>query len=137
MFSIFRNTLFVLSVLPSLAWAQSPVTYAATVADLDTPGSWTPLQPFDSYTRVLPEPEPRPAPAAGLPNILVILCDDLGYGDTALTGHPVIETPVIDNLRTQGAFCISKTSMSASVMPPVRPATTPVWNTSTSRSAGS
>ena len=38
-------------------------------------------------------------------NILVILCDDLGYGDTSLSGHPVIQTPRIEALRKQSAFC--------------------------------
>jgi len=36
------------------------------------------------------------------PNILVILCDDLGYGDLACYGHPQIKTPHIDHLASQG-----------------------------------
>lgn len=36
------------------------------------------------------------------PNFLVILCDDLGYGDLACFGHPSIETPNLDRLAAQG-----------------------------------
>lgn len=36
------------------------------------------------------------------PNILVILCDDLGYGDLACYGQPYIQTPHIDRLASQG-----------------------------------
>lgn len=36
------------------------------------------------------------------PNIVVILCDDLGYGDLSTFGHPVIETPNLDQLAEDG-----------------------------------
>ncbi len=36
------------------------------------------------------------------PNIIVFLCDDLGYGDLASYGHPHIETPNIDKLAKTG-----------------------------------
>lgn len=36
------------------------------------------------------------------PNILFILCDDMGYGDLACYGQPYIQTPNIDRLASQG-----------------------------------
>lgn len=36
------------------------------------------------------------------PNFLVILCDDLGYGDLGCYGHPRIRTPHLDRLAGQG-----------------------------------
>ena len=80
------------------------------------------LQPFAAYTRTLPEEEASPTPAAGLPNILFIMCDDLGYGDTGFTGHPAIETPAIDTLRTEGAFCTNYYS-AANICSPSRAST--------------
>lgn len=48
---------------------------------------------------------PRAAMAAGgdeRPNILVILTDDLGYGQLGYTGNPIIKTPNIDALSRRG-----------------------------------
>jgi len=36
------------------------------------------------------------------PNIVVILCDDLGYGDLECYGHPHIKTPNLNSLAEQG-----------------------------------
>ncbi len=40
--------------------------------------------------------------SADNPNIIVILCDDLGYGDLGVHGHPHIQTPHIDELANSG-----------------------------------
>ena len=36
------------------------------------------------------------------PNIILIYCDDLGYGDLGITGHPNIRTPNIDKMAVNG-----------------------------------
>jgi arylsulfatase A len=40
--------------------------------------------------------------AATRPNFLVILCDDLGWGDLASYGHPQIQTPHLDRMAKEG-----------------------------------
>ena len=45
---------------------------------------------------------PQPFVAADRPNIVVLLCDDLGYGDLGCYGHPHIRTPHLDQLAKNG-----------------------------------
>jgi arylsulfatase A len=39
------------------------------------------------------------------PNIIVILADDLGWGDLGCYGHPVIRTPHLDRMAREGMRC--------------------------------
>lgn len=39
---------------------------------------------------------------ARTPNVIVIFCDDLGYGDLACFGHPTISTPNLDQMAAEG-----------------------------------
>ncbi|PQV48973.1 arylsulfatase A [Jejuia pallidilutea] len=43
-----------------------------------------------------------PSLANTQPNIVVLLCDDLGYGDLSSFGHPIIETKNLDKLAETG-----------------------------------
>jgi arylsulfatase A-like enzyme len=42
------------------------------------------------------------APAPSRPNVLLILADDLGYGDLSRSGHPQHRTPAIDRIAEEG-----------------------------------
>jgi len=41
-------------------------------------------------------------PAGSKPNIVIIMADDMGYGDLSVQGHPLIRTPNIDQLANEG-----------------------------------
>src|SRR5690606_13289862 len=41
-------------------------------------------------------------PAGDAPNVIVILADDLGYGDLSAYGHPTIRTPHLDRMAREG-----------------------------------
>lgn len=43
------------------------------------------------------------APTPARPNVVIILADDLGYGDLGCYGHPRFKTPNIDRLAAAGA----------------------------------
>ncbi|GJM19452.1 MAG: N-acetylgalactosamine-6-sulfatase [Phycisphaeraceae bacterium] len=46
------------------------------------------------------EAPPEAAPAR--PNVVLLLADDLGWGDTGYNGHPVLRTPNLDQLAADG-----------------------------------
>lgn len=48
------------------------------------------------------QPQPEPEGPAALPNIIVILADDLGYGDLGAYGATAIQTPHMDFLAAGG-----------------------------------
>jgi arylsulfatase A len=43
-----------------------------------------------------------PAAAGDRPNVVILLCDDLGYGDLSCFAHPHIHTPHLDRLAAEG-----------------------------------
>lgn len=43
-----------------------------------------------------------PAPTSGKPNVIIIMCDDMGYGDLGCYGQRYISTPNIDSLANHG-----------------------------------
>jgi len=40
--------------------------------------------------------------AAAPPNVVIVFCDDLGYGDLGCFGHPTIRTPNLDRMAREG-----------------------------------
>ncbi|MDB4491872.1 sulfatase-like hydrolase/transferase, partial [bacterium] len=40
--------------------------------------------------------------AADHPNVVIVLADDMGWGDSGTYGHPLIKTPNLDRLASQG-----------------------------------
>lgn len=44
----------------------------------------------------------RPSPASFPPNLVLLLADDLGYGDLGCFGHPTLQTPRLDSMAQQG-----------------------------------
>ena len=51
------------------------------------------------------------------PNIVVVLADDLGYGDLGCYGHPRIQSPVIDRLASEGMRLTSCYAAAANCSP--------------------
>ena len=56
---------------------------------------------------------------AARPNIVLILADDLGYGDLSCQGATRLKTPNIDRLAKEGVFC-SRAYVTAPMCSPSR-----------------
>ena len=77
--------------LQGLAFAQETDAESKTAPDTQTE---TPDKESDK------EPDKRP-------NVVVIIADDLGYGETGMMGNDEIPTPNIDALAADGVRCTS------------------------------
>lgn len=58
-----------------------------------------------------------PSPPATRPNIVIILTDDLGYGDVSAYGATAVKTPNIDRLASEGVRLIDAHSAAATCTP--------------------
>ncbi len=79
-----------------------------------TPGRWfcllLALMPGSLAIRAA-EPAPKP------PNVILIVADDLGYGDLGCYGNPIIRTPHVDRLADQGVLLTQHYSASPKCAP--------------------
>lgn len=91
-----KTLLFVLALLLLLVWGLGNLFRSQTYSI--HPEQF--LEP--THTSVLRDIVASPAGSSAPPNIVVILADDLGYGDVGAYGGKVIETPHMDQLAAEG-----------------------------------
>lgn len=72
---------------------------------------------YGTYPETIRYQFPKPDFSAPRPNIVLINCDDLGYGDTGPYGNSIIRTPNIDRLASEGARFTSFYSCNAVCAP--------------------
>ncbi len=58
--------------------------------------------PFILLAFLLSCSKPNSSPKSTLPNIILVMADDQGWGDMAYNGHPVLQTPHFDTLAVEG-----------------------------------
>ncbi len=80
---------------------------------------WATMRPFPAVLLVLAVAfaSCRAAPEAEKPNIILMLADDLGYGDLGCTGHPYAKTPSIDRLASEGTVFLNFYQAGATCVP--------------------
>ncbi|MDQ8207385.1 sulfatase-like hydrolase/transferase [Coraliomargarita sp. SDUM461003] len=54
------------------------------------------------FAQAKEEPKQPPVVSLSKPNIVVVMADDMGWGDSGTYGHPVIQSPNLDALAAQG-----------------------------------
>src|SRR5438552_2379991 len=60
------------------------------------------LKILSALTMALSGILPTQAAEPKQPNIVVLLCDDLGYGDLSCFAHPTVRSPNLDKLASEG-----------------------------------
>ena len=77
----------------------SPRCSSASVGGRTTSRAWSAAALLAAGAATL---ESAPVPAVRPPNILLIVADDLGYGDLGSYGHHTLKTPALDRLAREG-----------------------------------
>ncbi|MHB1034818.1 MAG: sulfatase family protein [Pirellulales bacterium] len=79
--------------------------------------TWTTLAGGLACHAAAAEPTKPATPAAARPNIILILADDLGYGDVSCYGATKVQTPNVDRLAREGLRFTDAHSASATCTP--------------------
>jgi arylsulfatase A-like enzyme len=85
-------------ILPLLAGASLLAAPALVMANTDAPANGAATAGTGETS------QPARAIEGSRPNVLLIVFDDLGYGQLGITGNPIIKTPNIDRLAQQGVI---------------------------------
>ncbi len=68
---------------------------------MNTQKVWNLFFPLLSFASIFPS-HAKTAEASKHPNIILIMADDLGWGDVGFNGNPIVQTPILDSLSTAG-----------------------------------